>query len=108
MLAELGADFAAVLESDDPALDALADYLAQSYPELPAAELAAPLAEEPQIPFWRQYAAEAREVGVAKTLALRLPQLGFAVAAGISEDAEYRRATRQGEVEPARRVPLGI
>jgi len=108
LLAELGADFAAVLESDDPALDALADYLAQSYPELPAAELAAPLAEEPQIPFWRQYAAEAREVGVAKTLALRFPQLGFPVAAGISEDAEYRRATRQGEVEPARRVPLGI
>lgn len=104
LLAELGAR----LGTDDRALDALADYLDLSYPELPAAELEAPLAEEPQIPFWRQYAAEARERGVAKTLALRFPQLGFPVAAGISGDAEYRRATRQGEVEPARRVPLEI
>lgn len=103
-LAELGSG----LGADSSALDALADYVGQSYPKLPEAELATPLAEEPQIPFWRQYAAEARERGVAQTLALRFPQLGFPVAAGISEDAEYRRATRQGEAEPARRVPLEI
>ena len=84
----------------DPPLDALAAYVGESYPALPAAELEVELPEEPQIPFWRQYAAEAREVGVAKTLALRLPQLGFAVAAGISEDAEYRRATPRKSPPP--------
>lgn len=99
-LADLGAE--------GSALEALADYLAQSYPELPAAELEVPLAEEPQIPFWRRYAAEARETGVARTLARRFPQLGFPVEAGISESAEYRRATRQGEAEPERRTPLGF
>lgn len=107
-LTELGAGLEGALDCDPAALDALVDYVGQSYPELPAAELDLPLAEEPQIPFWRQYAAEAREKGVAQTLALRFPQLGFPVAAGISDDAEYRRATRQGEVDPARRVPVGV
>ncbi len=96
------------LGAQGSALEALADYLGQSYPELPAAELETPLAEEPQIPYWRQYAAEAHEAGVARTLALRFPQLGFPVEAGISESAEYRRATRQGEAEPERRTPLGF
>lgn len=102
-LADLGAE--------GSALDALADYLGQSYPELPAAELDLPLAEEPQIPFWRQYAAEALAAGtagVARSLARRFPQLGFPVEAGISESAEYRRATRQGEAGPERRTPLGF
>ncbi|MEO8197982.1 MAG: ATP-binding protein [Thermoanaerobaculia bacterium] len=96
------------LGAEGSALDALTDYLGQSYPELPAAELTVELADEPQIPFWRQYAAEARESGVATTLARRFPQLGFPVATGTSESTEYRRATRQGEVDPARRVPLEI
>lgn len=100
LLSELGAEGAA--------LDALSEYVGQSYAGLPAAELETPLPEEPQIPFWRQYAAEARDAGVARTLAQRFPQLGFPVAAGISESAEYRRATRQGEVDPERRVPLGF
>ena len=106
-LGELGAG----LESDASALDALTEYVGLSYPHLPAEELALPLAEEPQIPFWRQYAAEAGapgSSGVARVLALRFAQLGFPVETGISENAEYRRATRQGEVDPERRVPLGF
>ena len=104
LLAELGAGLAAEAST----LEALTDYLGQSYAELPEAELALPLAEEPQIPFWRSYAAEARDIGVARALALRFPQLGFPVERGISESAEYRRATRQGEADPARRVPVEI
>ncbi|MEO7795608.1 MAG: ATP-binding protein [Thermoanaerobaculia bacterium] len=90
------------------ALDALTDYVGLAYPKLLDAELEVELAPEPQIPFWRQYAAEARDSGVAKTLALRFPQLGFPVAAGTSQSAEYRRATRQGEADPVRRAPLEI
>ncbi len=104
LLGELGAGLAAEAST----LAALTDYLGQSYAELPEAELALPLAEEPQIPFWRGYAEQARDIGVARALALRFPQLGFPVERGISESAEYRRATRQGEADPARRVPVEI
>nr|MBP9822896.1 hypothetical protein [Thermoanaerobaculia bacterium] len=79
LLGELGAGLAAEAST----LAALTDYLGQSYAELPEAELALPLAEEPQIPFWRSYAEQARDIGVARALALRFPQLGFPVERGI-------------------------
>ncbi|MEO8277575.1 MAG: ATP-binding protein [Thermoanaerobaculia bacterium] len=98
----------AALGATGSALDALTEYVGLAYPELPEAELAIELPEEPQIPFWRQYAAEALDSGTAKALALRFPQLGFPVAPGMSENEEYRRATRQGDVDPSRRAPLAI
>lgn len=100
--------FLAGLGAEGGALEALTAYVGESYPELPAADLEVELEEEPQTPFWRQYAAEALESGVARALARRFPQLGFPVAAGTSEDPEYRRATRLGEADAARRVPLGV
>jgi hypothetical protein len=58
-----------------------------------------PLADEPQVPFWRRYVAEAAGSGVAATLARRFPQLRFPIRAGISADDDYRAATRRGEFE---------
>jgi len=94
-----------------PGLDAEAQaafdaYVATAYPPLP--EAAPPLEEEPQVASWRRYVEEAATTGVGRALALRFPQLGFPIAAGISEDPEYRRATRLGEADEARRRPAGI
>ena len=100
LLVELGA------EGD--ALQALDDYVAIAYPAVADGGSAAALPEEPQVPFWRRYVEEAATIGVGRALALRFPQLGFPIAAGISECPEYRRATRLGEADEARRRPAGI
>jgi len=55
-----------------------------------------PLADEESLHEWRGYAREAATTGVAQTLKSRLPQLSFPLRCGMSDDSEYRRATRTG------------
>lgn len=61
-----------------------------------AAGLRLPLPDEPFVAFWRAVAADAATRGAWPALAERLPQLAFPIAAGISETAPYRAATRRG------------
>jgi len=61
-------------------------------PSLPAF----PLADEPHLLAWREYADEASRRGPWSALRGRLPQLRFPIAAGMSEQGEYRDATRRG------------
>jgi hypothetical protein len=58
--------------------------------------LSLPLAPEPHVATWRQYAAEAAERGAFETLARRLPQLCFPIREGISQTEAYRAVTRRG------------
>lgn len=88
LLARMGAE-AAVAEE-------LAAYLDNPYRELAGRLDELPLAEEPQVPFWRRYAAEASGIGVAEALGRRFPQLLFPIAEGLADDPEYRAATRRG------------
>jgi hypothetical protein len=57
----------------------------------------AALPDEPFVAVWERYATEAAEIGAAGCLRRRLVQLRFPIAAGISESAAYRAATRRGE-----------
>jgi hypothetical protein len=59
-----------------------------------------PLPDEPFVATWQRWAEEARERGAVAVLAEHLPQLSFPIAAGMSESAAYRAATRRG-VPPA-------
>lgn len=59
-----------------------------------------PLADEPHLAAWREYAEDAERRGAWAALSERLPQLRFPVAAGMSERAHYRDATRRGIVPP--------
>ncbi|HEX5727756.1 MAG TPA: hypothetical protein VFX98_19955 [Longimicrobiaceae bacterium] len=59
-----------------------------------------PLADEPFVAAWEEYAADAAERGAVAALRARLPQLAFPVAAGVGETAAYRAATRRGEAPP--------
>ena len=63
--------------------------------ELPAA-LALPLADEPFVETWAEYAAQAATRGVYEVLRERLVQLRFPIQAGISTTPEYQAATRKG------------
>lgn len=65
-----------------------------------------PLPDEPHLEAWSGYLEDARRVGVFESLARRLVQLRFPVAAGISERAEYRAVTRRGAPPPAGRLAL--
>ena len=56
-----------------------------------------PLADEPHIAAWRDYAEEARERGLLPALRDRLVQLRFPIREGISQEESYRAATRRGE-----------
>jgi hypothetical protein len=58
--------------------------------------LVLPLADEESVHEWREYAGEATAMGVEQTLKAHLPQLNFPVRPGMSEEPEYRRATRTG------------
>lgn len=58
--------------------------------------LALPLPDEPALNFWKERAAEAREVGAAAALRPHLPQLHFPVRAGMSQTEGYREATGRG------------
>jgi hypothetical protein len=55
-----------------------------------------PLADEPQLDAWREYAADASARGVFAALADRLVQLRFPVEKDISQSETYRAASRRG------------
>jgi anti-sigma regulatory factor (Ser/Thr protein kinase) len=62
---------------------------------------ALPLRDEPHLRAWSDYEARAAEVGVFGALRERFFQLQFPIREGISEDEDYRRATRRGLAPPA-------
>ncbi|MBC6430125.1 hypothetical protein FM036_04420 [Nostoc sp. HG1] len=55
-----------------------------------------PLAPEPHVPAWEEYATLAKEVGVFQALSSKLVQLQFPILQGISQTEAYRSATRNG------------
>jgi hypothetical protein len=66
---------------------------------LPAA-LALPLADEPFVEVWAEYAELSAQHGVFEVLRERLVQLRFPVQTGISKSGEYEAATRKGVLPP--------
>ena len=80
-------------------LEELIDYGLNPYRDLLPPPGFPPFDEEPQVPYWRRYAAEAGEVGAAAALSRRFPQLRFPVRAGVSQEDAYRGATRRGEFD---------
>lgn len=90
------------LGADGAVLEEVLDYAANPYREIALPPGFPPLAEEPQVPFWRRYAAEAGEIGTAAALSRRFPQLRFPVRAGISLEEDYRAATRRGAFDDDR------
>lgn len=63
-----------------------------------------PMADEPLVATWRDYADEARSRGVFETLKRHLVQLRFPVERGISDTDAYRRATRRGDFDAASEI----
>lgn len=55
-----------------------------------------PLAPEPHVATWEEYAIAAQEQGVFQALSSRLVQLRFPIQEGISQTEAYRSATRRG------------
>jgi len=68
----------------------------------------ATLPPEPSVAVWAGYqeAAHAAGCSVWEVLCSRLPQCQFPIAAGISERADYRAATRRGELPAQPEPPL--
>jgi hypothetical protein len=60
-----------VLGADGAVLEEVLDYAANPYREIALPPGFPPLAEEPQVAFWRRYAAEAGEIGTAAALSRR-------------------------------------
>jgi anti-sigma regulatory factor (Ser/Thr protein kinase) len=58
--------------------------------------LTLPLIDEAHLEAWDDYAEDARKKGVFEALAERLVQLQFPIREGMSQDADYRAATRRG------------
>lgn len=91
-------------------LTELLGYGENPYSEIELPDGFPPLEPEPQVEFWRRYAAEAAGAGVAATLSRRLPQLRFPIASGTAQEPEYRAATRRGDFDersPRVADPLG-
>ncbi len=63
--------------------------------------------DEPHVGSWVGYEAEARATGALSSLQKRFVQLRCPIRAGISEDADYRAATRQGLFDRAAAFPAG-
>ena len=78
----------------DADLDALLDYTANPF------DLSGPLVlgDEPFVPVWAEYLAEADAIGVFPVLQRVLHQLRFPVRDGISQTEGYRAATRRGDL----------
>jgi hypothetical protein len=55
-----------------------------------------PLAPEPHISAWEEYAIASQKVGVLEALSNKLVQLQFPIQEGISQTEAYRAATRRG------------
>jgi hypothetical protein len=75
--------------------EALIAYMSDRF-EIPAPLPPFPLADEGFVSTWQRYAARVKESGSIRCLASYLPQLGFPVAAGMSNDPDYLNATRKG------------
>jgi hypothetical protein len=56
-----------------------------------------PLAPEPHVAAWEEYATLGEKMGVYTVLKQRLVQFNFPILVGISETEEYRAATRKGK-----------
>lgn len=82
------------------ALDALVAYTANPFDLGRLADTGLPLADEPHLDAWEDYAREATRDGMLSALARRLVQLRFPIEAGISQTDAYRAATRRGVWPP--------
>lgn len=60
-----------------------------------------PLPAEPHVAVWQEYLQEAESAGVFPVLQRHLVQLQFPIQAGISDRADYRAATRKGQLPAA-------
>jgi hypothetical protein len=78
-------------------LDELLAYCENPYAGKMPADLALPMADEPHLADWDEYASDAKAMGVIPALEKRLVQLLFPIEAGISQRDDYRAATRRGE-----------
>jgi len=67
-----------------------------------------PLADEPFVAVWLQYAREAEATGSIACVAQYLPQLQFPIQAGISRDPGYLAAVRRGTDPSASGISVGI
>ena len=67
-----------------------------------------PIADEPHISSWQEYAEEARVRGTDKTLSQYLVQLQFPIQAGISDRPEYRAVTRKGQSTDGLELAKGL
>jgi hypothetical protein len=92
--------------SDDD-LDALLAYTQTPYAAL-ADGATFPLHDEPHIAAWQQYAGAARLEGAWVALRRTFVQLQFPIQEGISEEDEYRRATRRGQFDAAEAFAPGL
>ena len=91
----------------DDQLEGLLAYTATAYAGIDAAT-PLPLADEPHIVAWESYAADAVAVGAFAALQKRFVQLQFPIRRGISEQDDYRRATRRGEFGAAADYAPGL
>ena len=88
-------------------LDALLAYTQTPYATL-GERASFPLPDEPHIAAWQQYAEAARSEGVWEVLRRTFVQLQFPIQDALSEDDEYRRATRRGQFDAAEAFAPGI
>src|SRR5688572_11651800 len=56
-----------------------------------------PLPDELSVQDWETYASESQQIGVLPCLKKHLVQLHFPIRAGLSENENYRAATRRGQ-----------
>ena len=56
--------------------------------------------DDPQVPVWKAYIADAHQEGVFPVLQRYIPAFRFPIAEGISQSPSYRAATRQGKSLP--------
>jgi len=89
-------DTLAGLGASGAALDALVAYTANPFDSERLQGACLPLADEPHLADWDDYATDAARAGVFPALASKLVQLRFPIRAGISQDEAYRGATRRG------------
>lgn len=75
----------------------LARYDVQRFdPAVTGAGFRLPLADEPFVACWAEWAEQARREGAFAVLSRHLPQLRFPIRAGIADGDDYRAATRGG------------
>jgi hypothetical protein len=72
------------------------------------AGLSLPLDDEPFVPFWEEYAEEAKQIGVFEALRKRLVQFNYPIQEGISTTEEYQQAVRKGIVSENVRQSGGL